>query len=173
MKRCQPWGNSKTCESTPGTPAWGNRKKASRGGDAWSRPFGIWGGWGVQGTFLVSKARETFPQDPWDGQGRKAYALPLGLCRKTSFCWTALPGQQSLQNCAREHTHSCFFQQYLTIIQKNDRLLGKRLFTYPILRSFFSYKLLCAKDIVLRKQGSKCPVSHEKVMNVQNVTISW
>ena len=95
MKRCQPWGNSKTCESTPGTPAWGNRKKASRGGRRLVPAFWYVGGWGVQGTFLVSKARETFPQDPWDGQGRKAYALTLGLCRKTSFSWTALRGLQS------------------------------------------------------------------------------
>ena len=131
-------------------------------------------GMGSSGNLLGEQGQGNLPAGSLGRTGKKGirlnpWPLPKDLFLLDSLARAARP----LQNCAREHTHSCFFQQYLTIIQKNDRLLGKRLFTYPILRSFFSYKLLCAKDIVLRKQGSKCPVSHEKVMNVQNVTISW
>ncbi len=88
------------------------------------------GGWGVQGTFLVSKAREPFPQNPWERTGKEGICLNPWPLPKDLFQLDSLARATKPRKTVRGNIRIlAFFSNICVFPQKNVDIMQK---DYPL-----------------------------------------
>ena len=132
----------------------GETETKHRGGVTLDPGHFVFWGMGSSGNLLGEQGKGTLPAKSL-GTDREGGHMPspLAFAERPLSAGQPCEGYKAPQNCAREHTHSCFFQQYLRVSPKKRGHHAKGLSTCLKLRFFFSSRPDCAQGNVLRHQG--------------------